>query len=73
MPTTMMIGTPSGHAAVLMPSQMAPNPRNFSCSRGKLYFSAKKCDCTMRLRPIRTPGRIPPMSSAPIETPAVAP
>jgi hypothetical protein len=73
MPTTMITGTPSGQAAVLIPSQMAPMPRKRGCSRGKSYFSAKKCDCTIRLSPMRMPGRMPPISNAPIDTPAVAP
>ena len=73
MPTTMMTGTPSGHAASLMPCQIAQKPRKCGCSRGKSYFTAKTCDCTISARPISTPGRMPPISRAPIETPAVAP
>ena len=73
MPTTMIAGTPSGQAAALTPCQIARNPRNFGCSRGKSYFTAKMCDCTIRASPMMMPGRMPPISNAPIETPTVAP
>ena len=73
MPMTMMAGTPSGQAASLMPCQIAQKPRNFGCSRGKSYFTAKMCDWTMSASPMSTPGRMPPINSAPIETPTVAP
>jgi hypothetical protein len=73
MPATMMTGTPIGQAASFNPCPTARMPRKRGCSRGKLYLTAKKWDWTISASPINTPGKIPPSSSAPVDTPAVAP